>query len=105
MKETMTTPPIDDIPLPKGAGRLPPWWMLLTPHETVDDWMILVEKKAQRKAKTSRGKASNDIAFSVNQDDDDDDNEVEDLHATLSTDKSIRSLELGDLKDAPFQML
>ena len=105
MKETMTTPPIDDIPLPKGAGRLPPWWMLLTPHETVDDWMILVEKKAQRKAKISRGKASNDIALTVNQDDDDDDNEVEDMHATPSTDKSIRSLELGDLKDAPFQML
>jgi hypothetical protein len=99
----MTTPPIDDIPLPKGAGRLPPWWMLLTPHETVDDWMILVEKKAQQKAKTSKGKPASDIALTVNQDNDNDDND--DLYVTPSTDKSIRSLELGDLKDAPFQML
>ena len=99
----MTTPPIDDIHLPKGAGRLPPWWMLLTPHETVDDWMILVEKKAQRKAKSSKNKAVCDIALTVNQDNDNDNDG--DLYSTPSTDKSIRSLDLEDVNNASLQIL
>jgi hypothetical protein len=48
---TPIAPPPDDGQLPKGAGRLPKWWMLLTPHETVEDWSLLAEKKAEKKKK------------------------------------------------------
>ena len=77
-----------DIVLPNGAGRLPEWWLILTPHDkTVHDWITSTTTKNVRAASdialdpkaTDNSNASND---------DDDDNEDEDEDELMTNNDS-----------------
>ena len=84
---TPSAPPPDDSQLPKGAGRLPKWWMLLTPHETVEDWSLLAETKADKKKKLL---PPTDVDVMEDHDGGGDSEEYrEALYAAPSTDESV----------------